>query len=190
VRAAPLAALTFLLAGVALIGPPTSGVYLAKTLLLRAADETQQWWWAAVLQTGGVLTSAYLILVVAHALAPASGMPKQRVGAISFYQQAAALALVLCSLLLGLVPWGVWLPLPVAVSEPNPLAFEALWSMVWPILIGLPFAFLLGRRESRRPLRVALWLERADENFREWPIAGASLVALAILLAAAMLFGT
>jgi formate hydrogenlyase subunit 3/multisubunit Na+/H+ antiporter MnhD subunit len=188
-RTAPMAALTFLLAGVALIGPPTSGIYLAKTLLLKAADDTQQWWWAAVLQAGGVLTSAYLIMVVAHALAPASGVPRARVGAIPNYQQAAALTLVLCSLLLGLAPWQVWLPLPVAIGESNPFGLEAVWSMLWPILIGTPFAFVLGRRGGRRPLRVALWLERADEILREWPEASASLVVVAVLLAAAMLFG-
>ena len=70
VRIAPLAALVFLLAGVALIGPPTSGVYLAKTLFLRAADSTHQWWWSIVLDVGSILTSAYLVMLVVHALAP------------------------------------------------------------------------------------------------------------------------
>ncbi|MBV8412914.1 MAG: NADH-quinone oxidoreductase subunit J [Alphaproteobacteria bacterium] len=188
-RAAPLAALTFLLAGLALIGPPSSGVYLAKTLLLRAADNTGQWWWAGVLQVGGVLTSAYLILVVAHALAPMRRAPTPGHAAIPRLQQAAALALVLCSLVLGLVPWQPWLPLPVAMSGHGPLGLAALWSMLWPILIGVPVAYLLGRRGNRRPWRVALWLEDADRLLRQWPTAGASLVAVAVALAAAMFFG-
>src|SRR5215468_1705303 len=189
VRVAPVAALTFLLAGIALIGPPTSGIYLAKTLFLRAAENSQQWWWAAVLQVGGILTSAYLIAVVAHALSPASGDSKPRGGAIPQYQQAAALALVLCSLLLGLVPWHVWLRLPATVSAPDPFGLEALWSMLWPILIGVLVVIALGSWGNRRPTRVALWLDHADAGLREWPAAGISLVAVAVLLVAALLYG-
>jgi formate hydrogenlyase subunit 3/multisubunit Na+/H+ antiporter MnhD subunit len=189
VRTAPLAALTFLLAGVALIGPPASGIYLAKTLLVRAADDNGQWWWTAVLQAGGVLTSAYLILVVALALAPAGRGPTPAIGAIPFYQHIAALALVMCSLLLGLAPWTTWLPLPARMPDPGSLGVAALWSMIWPIVVGLPVAFVLGRWGERRSLRVALWLERADKLLREWPAAGMSLVAVAVLLAAAMLLG-
>jgi multicomponent Na+:H+ antiporter subunit D len=181
VRAAPLAALAFLLAGLALIGPPASGVYLAKTLMVKAAADTQQWWWAAVLQTGGVLTSGYLVLVVAHALAPSGRVATSRANVVPRHQQAAALALVLGSLLLGLLPWQVWLPLPVALPEPDPLTFGALWAVVWPILMGVLLAALLGRWGKHRPLRVALWLERADGALREWPAAGCSLLVVAIV---------
>jgi len=187
VRAAPLAALVFLLAGVALIGPPTSGVYLAKTLFLRAADGTHQWWWSLVLDVGGVLTSAYLIMLIMRALAPTDPAAPSRRGVVSRQQQIAALALVLCSLLLGLLPWHVWLPLPVAVTTPDPLSLSALWSLVWPLLAGAALAALLGRREKRRPLRVALWLERADSALRQWPAAGFSLLGLTIMLGVAML---
>ena len=58
-------------AGVALIGVPPSGAYSPKELLLQAAVETEQWWWAVVIQAGGIFTSAYLVLVLVHALAPA-----------------------------------------------------------------------------------------------------------------------
>jgi hypothetical protein len=142
-----------------------------------------------VLQVGGILTSAYLIAVVAHALSPASAVSKPRGSAIPQYQQAAALALVLCSLLLGLVPWQVWLPLPATVSAPDPFGLEALWSMFWPILIGGFLAIALGRWRNRRPSRVALWLEHADAGLREWPAAGISLVAVAVLLIGVLLFG-
>lgn len=186
-RTAPLAALTFLLAGVALIGPPASGAYLAKTLLYRAAADSHQWWSAAALHAGGILTSAYLISVVAHAMAPASGAPKPCSDVIQRYQHAAALTLVLCSLLLGLAPWQMWLPLPAAVSAPDPFSLEALWAFSWPIPIGALFAVALGRWGNRRPSRVALWLERADAVLREWTVAGALLTVLAITLSAAML---
>jgi multicomponent Na+:H+ antiporter subunit D len=187
VRTAPLAAFTFLLAGVALIGPPASGAYLAKTLLFRAAAASQQWWSTAAIQAGGILTSAYLILVVVHAMAPASEAPKPCGDVIRRYQHAAALTLVLCSLLLGLAPWQVWLPLPAAVSAPDPFGLEALWAFSWPISIGALFAVALGRWGNRRPSPVALWLERADAVLREWVVASALLAVVAVLLAAAML---
>jgi cobalamin synthase len=171
---------------VALIGPPTSGVYLAKTLLLKAADDTHQWWWATVLEMGGVLTSGYLVLVIAQALAPAGKGPTSR-NAISHHQEAAALTLVVCSLLLGLLPWQAWLPLPVPVTAPDPFGFGALWSLLWPLLLGVALAALLGRWGNHRPPRVAQWLERADGALRQWPAAGFSLLGVTILLGLAML---
>jgi NADH:ubiquinone oxidoreductase subunit 5 (subunit L)/multisubunit Na+/H+ antiporter MnhA subunit len=66
-----MSVLAFALAGVALIGVPPSGASLAKSVFLQAVAETEQWWWAFVVQAGGVLTSSYVVLVLAHALAPA-----------------------------------------------------------------------------------------------------------------------
>lgn len=43
----------FALGGIALMGLPASGAYLAKTLLLQAAAETAQPWWDVVIQAGG-----------------------------------------------------------------------------------------------------------------------------------------
>jgi multicomponent Na+:H+ antiporter subunit D len=187
VRAAPIAALVFLLAGLALIGPPTSGVYLAKTLFVRAADSTHQWWWSIVLDVGGILTSAYLVMIVARALAPTSPAAASKSTIVSRQQQVSALALVLCSLLLGVLPWYTWLPLPVAVTTPDLLSLGALWSLVWPLLAGAALAAVLARREERSPLRAARWLEQADSALRQWPAAGVSLLGLTIVLGAAML---
>lgn len=187
VRTAPLAALVFLLAGVALIGPPTSGVYLAKTLFLRAADNSHQWWWSLVLDVGGILTSAYLVMLILRALTPTDAAAASKTDIVSRQQQAAALALVVCSLLLGLLPWHAWLPLPAAVVAPEPLSLGAVWSLVWPLLIGAGLATLLGHREKHRSPRVALCLERVDHSLRQWPAAGLSLVSLTIMLGAAML---
>ena len=66
-RAAPLAVLAFTLGGIALMGVVPSGAYLAKKLLLDAADTSGQWWWTVVLQVGGALTAGYVVLVLAHA---------------------------------------------------------------------------------------------------------------------------
>src|SRR5262245_55489808 len=110
-RALPLSVLAFALGGVALIGLPPSGAYLAKELLLQAAGETEQWWWAAVIQAGGIFTAGYLVLVLAHALAPADEPVTSQVR-VPWIRGAAALALALCSLLLGLVPWEAFVSVP------------------------------------------------------------------------------
>jgi multicomponent Na+:H+ antiporter subunit D len=190
IRIAPLPALAFLLAGVALIGPPTSGVYLAKVLLLQAAEDTRQWWWSVALQVGGILTSSYMILVVAQALAAPRSGAVVRTNAASRLQEAAALALVLCSLLLGLLPWQAWLPIPIPVVPAGPTGLAALWSVVWPILVGVAVAALFGRWGNRRPLRVALWLERTDAVLREWPAAGTALLVVSIMFGAALLMSS
>jgi multicomponent Na+:H+ antiporter subunit D len=99
-RALPMTLLAFALAGASLIGLPPSGGFLAKWLLLSAAVSTGQWWWALVMLVGGLLTSAYVFVVVVGSMAPAAGdwVPKARVPRS---QEAAVLALALCSFLLG-----------------------------------------------------------------------------------------
>ena len=88
----------------------------------------------------------------------------------------------------------------------NPLALDALTKALWPILAGGVLAILLGRwghRLARVPFgkvlvamvgparRAALvmgtMLERIDGMLRQWPVAGISLLVLAILFGAAML---
>src|SRR5262249_51045422 len=64
-RALPVSVLAFALAGMALIGLPPSGAYLAKELFLAAAAETGQWWWTTVIQAGGVLTTRCGLLLLA-----------------------------------------------------------------------------------------------------------------------------
>jgi formate hydrogenlyase subunit 3/multisubunit Na+/H+ antiporter MnhD subunit len=186
-RAAPLAALTFLLAGVALIGPPTSGVYLAKTLFLTAASDTHQWWWRLVLETGGILTSGYLVLVVAQALKPLGESAVRPRRILAPLQAVPAMLLALCSLLLGLLPWRDWLPLNDVMAKPDTFGLGALWSLVWPLAAGVALAVVLGRWTKHRPLRVALWLDQADVALRQWPAAALSLCGLTILLGLAMI---
>jgi multicomponent Na+:H+ antiporter subunit D len=203
-RALPVSVFAFALGGVALVGVPPSGAYLAKELLLQAASATEQWWWAVAIQAGGIFTSSYVLLVLAHALAPgdASITLRAPVGRI---QEASAAALALCSLLLGLAPWQAYLPVPDGTAPSTP-ALEALSASLWPLLGGAAVAILLGRKGDRLvriPLRqvvaatvgparrAALALsrpiERIDNMLRQWPAAGLSLLALAVLLGAALL---
>jgi formate hydrogenlyase subunit 3/multisubunit Na+/H+ antiporter MnhD subunit len=109
-RALPMTLVAFALGGASLIGLPPSGGFLAKWLLVSAAITTAQWWWALVMLVGGLLTSAYVFIVVVRALAPApeGWTPK---ASVPRYQEAAVLALALCSFLLGMA---VFCPVDVA----------------------------------------------------------------------------
>jgi len=202
-RILPTSVLAFGLAGLALIGLPPSGAYVAKDLLLDAASATSQWWWALAIQAGGILAAGYVLLVIMHMLAPAPGLaapgPAGSRKHVSRYQEAAALALALCSLLLGLFPWGNYLPLPQG-SLSNPLTFKALSGSVWTILAGAVLAISLGRwdfRLNHRPLtrnlllafrpvrRTCLGISRInaelDARLRQWPVAGACLLFVLIV---------
>jgi formate hydrogenlyase subunit 3/multisubunit Na+/H+ antiporter MnhD subunit len=205
-RALPMSVLAFALGGLALVGVPPSGASLAKELFLQAAAETQQWWWAVVIQTGGIFTSGYLLLVLAQAVAPADRpiVPRVRIRRI---QEAAALGLALCSLLLGLAPWDMYLSVPVSTSS-NPLALKALAKALWPILGGAILAILLGRwghwpapasfgdilvatvgPARRAALTFARMIELVDGVLRQWSAATFSLLVVAIIFGVAMLAG-
>jgi formate hydrogenlyase subunit 3/multisubunit Na+/H+ antiporter MnhD subunit len=199
-RALPLSVFAFAIGGVALIGVPPSGAYLAKALLLEAAAETEQWWWTVVIQAGGIFTSSYILLVLANALAPA-GKPILLRAPASRSRELAALALAVCSLFLGVFNWKPYLSVPDGIMS-NPFALKEFSNALWPILTGAVLALLLGRWD-RTPFekilvtrvspvrRTALALggavERIDGMLRQWPTAGMSLLALALLLGAAMI---
>ena len=199
-RALPMSVLTFALAGLALMGVPPSGAYVAKKLLLDAAAGTGQWWWDLVMQAGGLLTASYVVLVLAHALCPADGPVKPR-ASVSRLAEAAALTLALCSLLLGLATLGS-VPLDALSSALTP---AELWSMLVLVLGGSALAVGLGYRLPPvpvgdavvalvRPVRgatvaVGRMLAWVDAVLRQWPVAGLSLLALAIAFGAAMLAG-
>jgi multicomponent Na+:H+ antiporter subunit D len=200
-RMLPASVLAFALGGLALIGVPPSGAYLAKELLLAASAQTGQWWWAVVIQAGGILTASYVVLVLGHALAPARA-PLVLLAPRSRGAEAAALALALCSLLLGLFRWDTFFPIaPVSLSKG--LAFQALASTLWTIIPGAVLAILLGRRGDAAllgrtsvgiltPARHAglasgRLIEQVDGWLRQWPAAGASLLLVAILLGAALM---
>jgi formate hydrogenlyase subunit 3/multisubunit Na+/H+ antiporter MnhD subunit len=199
-RELPLSSIAFALGGLTLIGLPPSGAYLAKELLLGAAMQSGQWWWAIVIQAGGVLTSSYVLLVLAHAFARASG-PATRLTPIPRISEAAALALGLCSVLLGFVAWDAFLP--VARGSPSsPSGIKTLISSLWPVAGGIVLAMLLGRWENslymrrrlgailnparRACLLMSRSIEQVDGTLRDWPVACFSLLVVAILLGAAL----
>ncbi|WLB56590.1 complex I subunit 5 family protein [Bradyrhizobium japonicum] len=203
-RALPLSVLAFAIGGIALIGVQPSGASLAKELLLQDTARTGQWWWAVVLQAGGMFTTAYVVLVLSHALAP-SDQPIALVGPAPLSRDLAALALALCSLFLGLLPWDSYLPVPYDATS-KLFGIDALSKLLLPVLGGAAFAILLspwphplgssaawkalmrGVGPLRRGcLRFGSLVERSDEVLCQWSAAGISLLLVSLLLAASML---
>jgi formate hydrogenlyase subunit 3/multisubunit Na+/H+ antiporter MnhD subunit len=190
-RALPISVLTFVLAGVALMGLPPSGAYVAKKLMLDAAAATGQWWWDVVMQVGGLLTASYVVLVLAQALSPAAGRIKLH-APVSRVAEMAALALALCSLALGFV--AVRGGLPDALS--SALTAGEMWSALLLIVGGAAVAAglagplpaipvgatvaAIGRPLRRATVVVGAMLLRTDGVLRQWPVAGIALVAVAI----------
>jgi len=177
-RALPISVLTFAVSGVALMGVLPSGAYLAKKLLLDAASGSGQWWWEWVLQAGGMLTSSYVVLVLARALGR-SDAPVQLKKSVSRVAQSAALALAVCSLLLACAALG---PLPRTLIS-NPLAPSEIASLLLTVGGGGLLAFAFGTRPSRVPLADAVGgaFVSADSALRRWPVAAISLLLVATL---------
>ncbi|TYL94663.1 NADH-quinone oxidoreductase subunit J [Bradyrhizobium rifense] len=206
-RVLPLSVLAFAVAGIALMGVQPSGASLAKDLLLQVATETGQWWWAVVLQAGGIFTAAYVVLVLAHALA-SSDKSVTLIGPASRPRDIAALILALCSLLLGLVPWEPFLPVPYD-STSSLFGPGTLFKLLLPVLGGVVLAILLSPwphplassarwKVATRVLdpfrRISLafgsLVERGNSVLCEWPAASISLLVLALLFGALMLVAT
>jgi formate hydrogenlyase subunit 3/multisubunit Na+/H+ antiporter MnhD subunit len=199
-RALPVTVLTFALAGVALMGLPPSGAYVAKKLFFDAAATSGQWWWELVLDMGGLLTASYVVLVLAHALWPADGPINPR-KSVSRLAEGAALALALCSLALGFVADGAF-SLDALSSA---LTLSDLWSAILLVLGGAALAAGLARRLPPVPLGDAVialmrparratvavggMLALADGVLRQWAVAGLALIAVAIAFGVAMTAG-
>jgi formate hydrogenlyase subunit 3/multisubunit Na+/H+ antiporter MnhD subunit len=99
-RALPTSVLALGLGGFSLMGLPPSGGFAAKWLLLSASVEAGQWWWAVVILVGGLLAGGYLFRILAPALA-APAEPLELRAPVPRHRELVALALALCSVLLG-----------------------------------------------------------------------------------------
>ena len=187
-----------------IMGLPPSGTYFAKELLLQAAAEKGQWWWTIVLQAAGIFTGAYVLRVLAHALL-ITNEAATSYSVAPHIRELAALALALCSLLLGLVPWRIYLPIPNGFSS-DPFSLGSLSKALLVILGGAVVAIWLGRWERpsghlsrwkavmvvvgrihRTGLAWSMLVERCDNVLRQWPTACLSLLTLSALLGASIL---
>jgi formate hydrogenlyase subunit 3/multisubunit Na+/H+ antiporter MnhD subunit len=184
-RAMPVTVLAFAVSGLALMGVVPSGAYLAKKLLLDAADGSGQWWWTVVLQGGAVFTAGYVVLVLTNALRRPAG-PAPKVDPVSLLSQYAALALAATSLLLAFAALG---PLPAGLVK-NPLLPGELGPTLLTFAAGALLALGLARRTLVRPggpdggarraaVAAGTVVEGADAFLRRWPVAGIVLLGLA-----------
>jgi len=175
------------------MGVVPSGAYLAKKLLLDAADNSGQWWWTVVLQGGAAFTAGYVVLVLTNALRrPAA--PVTLVKRVSRLSEYAALALAVCSLLLAFAALG---PVPGSLIS-NPLLPKELGPTLLVFLGGALLALGLSRRPlfgagdtdgslRRAAVAVGRGFEQTDSFLRRWPTAGLALLLLAAAFAWLML---
>lgn len=189
-RAMPITVLAFALAGIALMGVIPSGAYLAKKLMLDAADASGQWWWTIVLQGGAVFTAGYVVLVLGRVLRGRSNQA-QVVQRVSRRSEYATLVLALCSLLLAAAAFG---PVPAELMS-NPLAPEELATTLLVVAGGVLLVQGLaplpvfgstptpgssnGAPLRHGALQVSAGFEQADLALRRWTVASISLLALA-----------
>ncbi len=101
-RLMPLTAMTFMLAGLSLIGIPPSGGFSAKWMLLVAAMQEGQWVWAVVIVAGGLISAAYIFMVIGRMLAGPSSEADFK--PVARYREIVALGLAVMAVLLGLLP--------------------------------------------------------------------------------------
>jgi len=192
-RAMPVTVLAFAVSGLALMGVVPSGAYLAKKLLLDAADSSGQWWWTVVLQGGAAFTAGYVVLVLTNALRrPVAPVElKKRVSRLSEF---AALALAVSSLLLAFAAMG---PLPGSLIS-NPLLPKELVPTLLVFLGGTLLALGLSRRSlfgdgdsdgtvRRGTVAVGRGFELADSFLRRWPTASLALLLSAVVFGGLML---
>jgi hypothetical protein len=104
------------------------------------------------------------------------------------------------------VPWALY-PVATGGSLVEPLEPAALWSSLWPVVVGAALFLALrrwgrhlprvpegdivvmGEGASRPALLAAEAVERLDRMLRPWPSIGLSLLAVTVLLGAALLTG-
>ena len=104
------------------------------------------------------------------------------------------------------VPWALFLTAGIGTLA-DALAPAALWSSLWPVLLGALLVALLRRWEigcrmcpkamwwcwssaaAAGGAALGEWFERADAVLRQWPVAGVSLLAITAVLGALIVGG-
>lgn len=194
-RALPVSTLAFAVAGLALMGVVPSGAYVAKKLMLDAADASGQWWWTAVLQGGAVFTAGYVVLGLFAMLrrAPAPLRLAERVSPLAEW---VALALSLASLLLVFaVPASVPADVPASALTPKNFIMLVALALGGALLVfglsGQSWRAVEAGGGARRRIGEMLGagIERADGIIRRWPSATAGLLLLVMLFGVLLLPG-
>lgn len=105
-RTLPVTTFTLALAGIALIGLPPSGSFLAKWQLLSSAFASGQWLWVPVVGAGSLLAAAYVFRVLGHAFGQGEGVG--RVLARGRQEIPALMLALIATAVLGLGGAHVW----------------------------------------------------------------------------------
>jgi len=115
IRSLPAVAFAMGLAGVALVGLPPSGAFIAKWILLTESFAMDRWWWALVVLVGTLMASAYVFRLLENAFGPAAHLDAVELGGdvqtekIGRMIQAPALLMALVAVvLLGLGAESLW----------------------------------------------------------------------------------
>ena len=105
-RALPVTTFVLALAGIALIGLPPSGTFLAKWQLMTSAIAAGQWLWIPVIAIGTLLAGAYVFRVLGHAFGPGEGVGPSLAWARA--ELPALLLALVATAVLGLGAAQVW----------------------------------------------------------------------------------
>jgi formate hydrogenlyase subunit 3/multisubunit Na+/H+ antiporter MnhD subunit len=105
-RALPLTTFALALSGIALIGLPPSGTFLAKWQLIAAAIQTGQWPWLLVVVIGSLLAAAYVFRILGHAFGPVEQVGSVRSGGRD--ELPAMLLALIATLYFGLGAAQLW----------------------------------------------------------------------------------
>jgi formate hydrogenlyase subunit 3/multisubunit Na+/H+ antiporter MnhD subunit len=177
------------LVAIGLAGLPPTGGALAKLAVKDALGSGVAGALAALSAAGTTLLMLHFLRLLA---APE---PRHRTTSAPASLAGSWLAIALAAVA---VPWAL------RGAADDPFAPAALASLLWPIAMGAVLAVGLHRFGDRLPrlpegdvvvvgapaMRIArVWgaaLERADAQLQRWPVAGVSLLALAIALGAAL----
>jgi formate hydrogenlyase subunit 3/multisubunit Na+/H+ antiporter MnhD subunit len=177
-------------------GLPLTGGALAKWAVKAPLGDGAVGMLATLSAAGSTLLMLHFLhtLVVTSSKDAAQGAPPAGLSAPWLTTAIASVAL----------PWALFLTV-ASGSFSEVFAPASLWKAFWPVAIGAVLAVALRRFEHRLPripegdwvvaaepaTRVfRRWgeaMERADDLLRRWPVAGVSLLAVALMLAALVL---
>ncbi len=187
--------------GLSLGGLPLTGGALAKYAVKATLGSGLVGLLAALSAAGTTL----LMLHFLSRLPPADSQPPN--GAVAASLPLPWFATALAAVAVPWVLYPVVEPMIGSGTVAQAFAPAALWSAVWPIVLGAVLFMILWRWRHRVPRLPAGDLvvfaplgegiarasgemfERLDGRLRQWPVAGVSLLAVAIVLAVAMLAG-
>ncbi len=99
----PITTFALAMSGLSLMGLPPSGGFIGKWLLLHAALGSGQWWWTPIIMTGGLLTAAYIFLMLRYAFRPSDASIPHR--HVSIWMEMPAFILAAIAVLIGLMAY-------------------------------------------------------------------------------------